>query len=61
MSHEQIAIGLGIARSTLEKHFAHELSAGAYAKRLDALVGLFAAACRGSASAARAYLQREPE
>ncbi len=60
MSHEEIAIGMGLARNTLEKHFAAELSAGAYAKRLEVLTAMHAAAKKGNMTAARAYLANEP-
>lgn len=60
MTHEEIAIGLGISRSTLEKHFEAELSAGAYRKRLEAIVAMHAAALKGNAAAAREYLARTP-
>lgn len=56
MSHEQIALGMGIARNTLEKHFEAELSTGAYAKRLEVLQAVHAAAKRGNMAAAKAYL-----
>lgn len=55
LSHEEIAIGLGIARNTLEKHFEAELSHGAYAKRLEVLVAMHAAAKRGNVAAQKAY------
>lgn len=61
MSHEEIAIGLGISRNTLEKHFKLELSTSAYARRMDVLVSLYRAAKKGSSSAAKAYLQNEPQ
>jgi len=60
MSHEEIAIGMAMARNTLEKHFAAELSAGAYAKRLEILQAMHAAAKKGNMTAARAYLANEP-
>lgn len=60
MSHDEIAIGMGLARNTLEKHFAAELSAGAYAKRLEVLAAMHAAAKKGNMTAARAYLSNEP-
>lgn len=60
MSHEQIAIGLGISRTTLDKHFEAELSSGAYAKRMEVLVSLHQAAKKGIPSAAKAYLAAEP-
>lgn len=59
MSHVDIATALGIARDTLEKHFAVELSAGALGRRMEVLQALHAAAKKGSSSAARAYLQHE--
>lgn len=55
LSHEEIAIGLGIARNTLEKHFEAELSHGAYAKRLEVLMAMHAAAKRGNVAAQKAY------
>lgn len=61
MSHEEIAIGLGLARNTLEKHFEAELSSGAYAKRLEVLQAMHAAAKKGNMTAARAYLASEPK
>ena len=60
MSHEEIAIGLSLARNTLEKHFEAELSCGAYAKRLEILQAMHAAAKKGNMTAARAYLSNEP-
>lgn len=55
MSHEEIAIGLGISRNTLEKHFEAELSQGAYAKRLEVLVAMHSAAKKGNVAAQKAY------
>ncbi|WP_454056044.1 hypothetical protein [Cupriavidus sp. Marseille-Q8015] len=55
MSHEEIAIGLGISRNTLEKYFEHELSHGAYAKRLEVLAAMHAAAKKGNVAAQKAY------
>jgi DNA-binding CsgD family transcriptional regulator len=60
MSHEEIALALGISRKTLEKHFEHELSVGAYQRRMEALEGLHRAAKKGNVGAARAYLQTQP-
>jgi hypothetical protein len=60
MSHEEIALGMGIARNTLEKHFNSELSTGAYAKRLEVLQAIHAAAKKGNMTAARAYLAADP-
>jgi hypothetical protein len=60
MSHEEIAIGLGISRPTLEKHFAFELSHGAYAKRLEVLQAMQRAAKKGNVAAQKAYMQLTP-
>lgn len=61
MSHEAIAMVLGISRPTLEKHFAHELAGGAFQRRFEALQGLHAAAKKGNVSAVKAYLAATPE
>jgi len=61
MRHEDIAIALGIARDTLEKHYSHELTTVATMRRMEVLQGLHAAAKRGSSSAAKAYLAIEPQ
>jgi hypothetical protein len=61
MSHEEIAIGLGISRPTLEKHFAHELSQGAYAKRLEVFDAMHAAAVKGNVAAQKAYIAMDPQ
>lgn len=61
MRHEDIALALGIARDTLEKHYAHELTTVATMRRMEVLQGLHAAAKRGSSSAAKAYLAIEPQ
>lgn len=61
MKHEDIAIGLGITDKTLRKHFRLELTAGAAAKRMEVLTGLYLAAKRGSAAAAKSYLAHTPE
>jgi len=61
MSHEEIALGMGISRNTLEKHFNNELSTGAYAKRLEVLQAMHAAAKKGNMTAARAYLAADPK
>lgn len=60
MSHEEIAIGLGLARNTLEKHFARELTEGAYARRLEVVLAMHAAAKRGNVAAAKQYLSMTP-
>jgi len=61
MAHEEIALALGISRNTLEKHFEHELSIGAYAKRMEVVEALRRAAKKGNVAAARLYLQVEPQ
>ncbi len=61
MTHEAIAMALGISKPTLEKHFRLELSSGAYARRFEALQGIHAAARKGNVSAAKAYLTGMPE
>jgi hypothetical protein len=60
MSHEEIALALGIARNTLEKHFAWELSFGAYLRRAEVLESMHAAAGKGNVTAQRAYLECDP-
>lgn len=60
MSHEEIALGLGISRPTLEKHFEHELSVGAYEKRLEALDALHRSAKKGNVAAIKAYTAMTP-
>lgn len=60
MSHEDIALALGIARNTLEKHFQGELSVGASKKRLEVLNALYRGAMKGNVAAAKAYLANEP-
>lgn len=59
MRHEDIALGLGISRDTLRKHFEVELSVGANMRRIEVVNALHAAAKRGSSSAAKAYLAIE--
>lgn len=61
MRHLDIAIALGISRETLEKHYADELAGGATKRRLEVLNAMFAAAKKGSSSAAKVYLAAEPE
>jgi hypothetical protein len=56
MSHEDIALALGISRNTLERYFANELSVGASSKRMDAMEGLHRAAKKGNVAAAKQYL-----
>lgn len=56
MSHEAIAMAIGCAKETLEKHFAHELSEGAHAKRLEVIEALHRQAKKGGVAAVKAYL-----
>jgi transcription elongation factor len=44
MTHEELAIALGIARETLEKHFERELSVVAHQRRLDVLDAMYSTA-----------------
>lgn len=60
MSHEEIALGMGISRNTLEKYFGHELSTGAYQKRLEVLESLHRAAKKGNVAAIKAYAAIAP-
>jgi hypothetical protein len=60
MSHEVIAISLGIDRKTLEKHFEAELSTVAYQRRVEVIEAMHMSALKGNVSAQRAYLQLEP-
>jgi len=60
MSHAEIALGLGIARNTLVKHFERELSEGCHAKRLAVFAAMHAAAVKGNVAAQKAYLALTP-
>lgn len=61
MTQEEIAIGLGISKPTLAKHYERELSVGAYERRIEVLEALHAGGVKGNASAARQYLSGIPE
>lgn len=61
MSHEAIAQALKIDPKTLRKHYDAELSCGANLRRAQVMEKLFSAATKGSTSAARLYLQQQPE
>ena len=61
MSHEEIALGLGIARGTLLSHFDYELTTGAYRKRLDVMQAMQRAAKKGNVAAAKAYMGMTPQ
>ncbi|RTL40552.1 MAG: hypothetical protein EKK53_15300 [Burkholderiales bacterium] len=56
MSHDAIALALGITRPTLVKYFDAELTTGAAQKRMEALDALFAAAKKGNVSAIKTVL-----
>ena len=60
MSHEEIALGLGIARNTLEKHFEQELPVGAYSRRLEVLDAMHRTAVKGNVAAQKAYVALTP-
>ena len=60
MSHEEIAIALGISRPTLTKYFEAELSHGAYKRRMDVLNAMHRAAIKGNVAAQKAFLSTEP-
>lgn len=60
MSHEEIAIALGIARNTLEKHFEAELSVGALQRRMEILQAMHMAGKRGNVAAQKAYIAMTP-
>lgn len=60
MAHEEIALGLGISRTTLLKHFRLELSVGAYEKRLEVLQAMFKSAKGGNVAAQKAYVGLTP-
>jgi hypothetical protein len=60
MSHEEIAIALGICRNTLEKCFEPELSRGALAKRMDYMDALSRTALAGNVAALKTVLALTP-
>src|SRR5690349_15380674 len=60
MSHQEIALGMGIARETLEKYFDTELSIGAYERRIEVLEQMHASALKGNQTAAKNYLAKTP-
>lgn len=60
MSHEEIALGLGISRPTLEKHFEYELSIGASQRRLEVLDAMHRTARKGNVAAQKAYMALVP-
>lgn len=56
MAHDEIAMALGIARNTLEKHFSAELMQKACEKRLEVLDAMQRTALKGNVAAQKAYL-----
>lgn len=60
MPHDEIALGLGICRNTLAKHFEAELSTGACTRRLEVLEAMFKAAKGGNVTAQKAYVAMTP-
>ena len=61
MRHEDIALALGITRDTLRKWYLQELTVVASTRRLEVLNAMYAAAKKGSSSAAKAFLAAMPE
>jgi hypothetical protein len=61
VSHEEIALGLGISRPTLGKHFAYELTTGAYKRREEVRNAMFKAAKKGNVAAQKAYAALSPK
>lgn len=57
LPHVQIAAALAISQPTLRRRFADELGAGGARAKVEVVAALHASALRGSAAAARAYLQ----
>lgn len=57
-SDERVAAQLGISRTTLLKHFAHELEFGADKVRREQLVNLARASKKGNVAASKAILAR---
>lgn len=61
MPHEEIALALGVSVPTLRKHLGAELSTGAHRRRMQVIEAVHAAARKGNAAAAKAYLSAVPE
>jgi hypothetical protein len=62
MTHEQIAMALGLHVDTLRKHYQQDLSEGANMRRMEVLQSQYQAAMKkGSTAAARTYLASLPE
>lgn len=60
MSHEEIAVALGLHRHTLEKHYAAELSSGALGRRMEVLDAMARTALKGNVSAQKSFLAMTP-
>lgn len=60
MSHEEIAIGLGIHRHTLDKYYETELSTGALGRRMEVFDAMVTTAKKGNVSAQKAVLAMTP-
>jgi hypothetical protein len=60
MSHEEIALGLGVDVRTLAERYRVELSTGAHRCRLEILAAMYSSALAGSVPAMRAYLRQSP-
>jgi hypothetical protein len=60
MAHQDIADAMGIARATLELHFAVELSVGALQRRQEMLEALHRTGKKGNVAAAKAFLALSP-
>lgn len=60
MSHEEIAIALGVSRNTLEKHFEKEVSTGALRRRMEVMDAMARTALKGNVAAQKAFLAKVP-
>ena len=60
MTHEEIAIALGIHRHTLEKYFEAELSTGALSRRMEMLDAMARTGLKGNVAAQKAFLALTP-
>lgn len=60
MSHEEIAVALGIHRHTLEKYFAVEISSGALHRRMEIIDAMVRVALKGNVAAQKALLATMP-
>jgi DNA-binding CsgD family transcriptional regulator len=61
MTNDELALGLGIDRNTLEKHFAYELGQGATNRRQEAMDKLWQLGKGGNVSALKAYISKLEE